>query len=77
MHVLAGDMLRHDGDVTRACKADEELMLRCMKSQQRGDDEMQSLSSQAEDNFAVATWFMLNCVSMNREGVHGAGSRNA
>ncbi|KAK1090907.1 hypothetical protein LTR48_007375, partial [Friedmanniomyces endolithicus] len=39
-YVLAGEILRHDGDVVKACKAYEDLMLPYAKSQQKGGGAM-------------------------------------
>lgn len=57
-YVLAGEILRHDGDVVEGCKAYEELMLPHVREQQKGGDAMQRLNPQTEWGISVRNTFM-------------------
>ncbi|KAK0261332.1 hypothetical protein LTR29_005461 [Friedmanniomyces endolithicus] len=70
-YVLAGEILRHDGDVVKACKAYEDLMLPYAKSQQKGGGAMRYANPQTAWGIAArnavmgaATGLMLDRVVM-------------
>ncbi|KAK0276854.1 hypothetical protein LTR35_010248 [Friedmanniomyces endolithicus] len=70
-YVLAGESLRHDGDMVKACKAYEDLMLPYAKSQQKGGGAMRYANPQTAWGIAArnavmgaATGLMLDRVVM-------------